>query len=111
MWETWVGSLGGEDPPGGGQGNPLQYSCLGESHGQRNLAGCYSTQGHKESNTTERLSTAQHTAYKEVDFLYGPVVKNPPANIGDTGGFDLWSGKIPRALEQLSQCITTTSHA
>ena len=54
---------------------------------------------------TERLSTAQHTAYKELDFLYGPVVKNPPANTGDTGGFDLWSGKIPRALEQLSQCI------
>ena len=25
--------------PGGGQGNPLQYSCLGESHGQRGLAG------------------------------------------------------------------------
>ena len=26
--ETWVQSLGGEDPPGGGNGNPLQYSCL-----------------------------------------------------------------------------------
>ena len=23
-----VRSLGGEDPPGGGHGNPLQYSCL-----------------------------------------------------------------------------------
>ena len=23
----------------GGEGNPLQYSCLGESHGQRSLAG------------------------------------------------------------------------
>ena len=23
--------------PGGGHGNPLQYSCLGSSHGQRNL--------------------------------------------------------------------------
>ena len=28
MQETWVQSLGGEDPPGRGNGNPLQYSCL-----------------------------------------------------------------------------------
>ena len=28
MWETWVRSLGGEDSPGEGNGNPLQYSCL-----------------------------------------------------------------------------------
>ena len=27
MWETQVQSLGWEDPPGGGNGNPLQYSC------------------------------------------------------------------------------------
>ena len=32
----------------------------GESHGQRSLAG-YSPQGHKESDTTEQLSTAQHS--------------------------------------------------
>ena len=29
MQETWVPSLDGEDPPGGGHGTPLQYSCLG----------------------------------------------------------------------------------
>ena len=28
MQETQVLSLGWEDPPGGGHGNPLQYSCL-----------------------------------------------------------------------------------
>ena len=28
MQETWVWSLGREDPPGEGNGNPLQYSCL-----------------------------------------------------------------------------------
>ena len=37
-------------------GNPLQYSCLENSHGQRSLAG-YSPWGRKESDTTERLST------------------------------------------------------
>jgi len=44
--------------PGGGHGIPLQYSCLENPHGQRNLAG-YSPQGHKESDTTEQLSTAR----------------------------------------------------
>ena len=38
--------------PGEGKGNPLQYSCLAESHGQRNLAG-YSPWGHKESGMTD----------------------------------------------------------
>ena len=43
---------------GGGHGDPLQY-CLENPHGQRSLAG-YSPWGRKESDTTERLSTA-HT--------------------------------------------------
>ena len=38
--------------PGGGQGNPLQYSCLDNPHGQRSLAG-YSPWSRKESDTTE----------------------------------------------------------
>ena len=35
-WETWVRS---GRSPGGGDGNPLQYSCLENPHGQRSLAG------------------------------------------------------------------------
>ena len=42
--------------PGGGHGNPLQYSCLENPHGQRSLAG-YGPWGHKELDMTERLST------------------------------------------------------
>ena len=42
--------------PGGGHGNPLQYSCLENPHEQRSLAG-YSPCGWKESDTTEQLST------------------------------------------------------
>ena len=34
--------------PGGEHGNPLEYSCLENPHGQRSLAG-YSTWGGKES--------------------------------------------------------------
>ena len=44
--------------PGGGHGNPLQCACLENLQGQRSLAG-YSPRGCKESDMTERLSTAQ----------------------------------------------------
>ena len=46
--------------PGVGHGNRLQYSCLENPHGQRNLVG-YSPWGRKESDTTERLSSAHGT--------------------------------------------------
>ena len=42
--------------PGGGHGNPLQYSCLKNPQGQRSLEG-YIPWGHKESYTTEWVST------------------------------------------------------
>ena len=34
--------------PGGGHGNPFQYSCLENPHGQRSLVG-YTPWGHKEA--------------------------------------------------------------
>ena len=45
--------------PGGGHGNPLQDSCLGNPHGQRNLVG-YCSWGQKKSDMTEWLSAAKH---------------------------------------------------
>ena len=42
--------------PGRGHGNPLQYSCLENPHGQRSLVG-YSPWGHKKLDMTERLNT------------------------------------------------------
>ena len=42
--------------PEGGNGNPLQDSCLENPHGQRSLAG-YSSWSHKELDMTERPST------------------------------------------------------
>ena len=48
-----LGSIPGlRRSPGEGNGNPLQYSCLENPHGQRILVG-YSPQGHKESDMTE----------------------------------------------------------
>ena len=39
--------------PGGGHGNPLQYACLENPHGQKRLVGC-SPWGCTESDTTMR---------------------------------------------------------
>ncbi|XP_070318218.1 patatin-like phospholipase domain-containing protein 4 isoform X3 [Odocoileus virginianus] len=46
--------------PGGGHGNPLQYSCLGNPQGQRSLVG-YSPWGHRESDTTEVTKHEAHS--------------------------------------------------
>ena len=48
--------------PGGEHGNPCQYSCLENHHGQRNLAG-YSPWGHKELHMTEQLSMTHSILY------------------------------------------------
>ena len=57
MWETWVRSLGQEDPllPRRKAWQPTPGFLPGESHGQRSLAG-YSPWGRKESDRTERLT-------------------------------------------------------
>ena len=52
----------------GGHGNPLQYSCLENPHGQRTLAG-YSPWGHKELDMTEQLSTA-HTLKRSESLMW-----------------------------------------
>ena len=44
--------------PGRGHGNPLQYTCLEDLHGQSSLVG-YSPWGRKELDITDGLSTAQ----------------------------------------------------
>ena len=53
-----LGSIPGlERSPRGGHGNPLQYSCLENPHGQSSLAG-YSPWSCKVSDMIEQLSTA-----------------------------------------------------
>ena len=55
--------------PGGGRGNPLQYFCLGESHGQRSLVG-YSPWDHTEWDTTEATEHKQaHSMPESKDVL------------------------------------------
>ena len=56
MWETWIGPLCWKYPVEEGMATDSVF-LPGESHGQGRLVS-YSPQGHKESNVTERLSTA-----------------------------------------------------
>ena len=53
--EAWVQSLGWEDLLEEGMTTHLQYSCLDNPHGQRNLVG-YSPWGHKGLDKTEHKS-------------------------------------------------------
>ena len=93
----WIPGLGRF--PGGGHGNPLQYSCLENPHGHGSLAG-YRPWDHKESDITEHLSTDldirtvrflvyffthPHTFLKQNwndGFPGGSAVDNPPAMQG-----------------------------
>ena len=52
--------LGLGKSPGGGHGNPFQYSCLKKPHGQRSLVS-YSPWGQKELDMTEWLRTQTHS--------------------------------------------------
>ena len=63
MQETWVQSLGWEHPLERAW-QPTPVFLPGEFHGQKTLAG-YNPWGHKESDMTERLSTAQHSTCKK----------------------------------------------
>ena len=64
MWETWLQFLGWEDPLEEGMATHSVF-LPGKSHGQRSLAG-YSSWGGKESDTTKRLSPAQHLFKNQV---------------------------------------------
>ena len=48
-----------KDSPGGGNGNPLRYSGLGGSHGQRSLVGLQSMGSQRLGHDSE---TRQHTS-------------------------------------------------
>ena len=57
MQETWVQTLGWEDPSGVGNGKPLQYSCL-ENPMDR---GAWQATVHGVTKNWPQLSTHKHT--------------------------------------------------
>ena len=82
-----MGSIPGSGRfPGEGNGNPLQYSCLENPHGQRKLEG-YGLQVRKEQDMTE---VTQHTKAIKVWFVqsFGFISLCLP---------QLWTGLHPQA--------------
>ena len=82
--------------PGGmlsfGNGNPLQYSCLGKSQGQRSLA-CYSPRGCKELDMTEHTCNAK----KKKSAFYGGVPDRGVPVCSSTPS-DTWDHETSRSL-------------
>ena len=73
--ETQVWPLGWEDPPGEGNGNPLQYFLPGKFHGQRSLVG-YSPWSRKELDMTEQLNTHwEDVGQQELSLITGENAK------------------------------------
>ena len=70
-----VGSIPGLGrSPRGGNGNPLQYFCLENPHGQRSLVG-YGTWGCKESDMTEYTQHRERGRQEKMTFL---AMRPPP---------------------------------
>ena len=70
--ETWLWSLGWEDPLDRGHGNPLQYSCLENPHGQRSLAGCSLWDHRVRHDRVTKHSTAQSFVRYVVYKIFSP---------------------------------------
>ena len=108
MREAWVWPLGQK-----GHGDPLQYSSLGNPQGQRSLEG-YSPWGHKESDITEWLSTAQHVIVAclikkyffdwQNHFIFSPAMWNDPASLNPHQYFVISLFIILAILIILSHC-------
>ena len=102
--------------PGEGNGNPLQYSCLGNPMDRKNLVG-YSSWDCKESDTTERLTLSPHflgslqiltpVITKLLNCLCVCFLRGVPGGSDDKEstcqcrrlGFNPWIRKIPRRRE------------
>ena len=102
MQETWVRSLGGEDPL---EKEITPVFLPGESRGQRSPVGC-SPWGCKESDTTERL-----TLLLSLGHLHGtssaPLFPSTntfraPACTRHHDGADVMSGKAAKVPEKMS---------
>ena len=94
MQETWVQSLGWEDPSEEGHGNPLQYSCL--ENLTVGLAG-YSPRGGKELDMTNSFSFHQLSVLTLADFPFPGVgtVAPPPSQDEALSRYSA-SGEVPR---------------
>ena len=91
MWETWVRSLGGEDPLEKGMATHSMF-LPGEFRGQRNLAG-YSPSGHRRVGHDWATNTFTFT-FNYIFRLPWWVIGKEPTCWCRRLGFTLWVRKI-----------------
>ena len=91
--------------PGEGNGNPLQYSGLEDPHGWRSLVG-YSPQGHKESDTTERLHFHRAGPHPgcPLQWLMYQTTEQDPTQGGPLSAWSLNNREGPQARDP-SKCL------
>ena len=79
--------------PGGGNGNPLQYSCLEDPMDR----GAWRATVHRIAGVGHNLATKPLPPLSYWASQVALLVKNPPATAGRRKrlGFDPWAGKIP----------------
>ena len=85
---TWISSLGGEDSPGEGNGNPLQYSCL------KNPMDRGAWQASKESDTAEQRTLSHFHAESDSGEMLGDKLKMELRNSNERTGIlcvPLWT--------------------
>ena len=80
MPETWVQSLGWDDPLEKETATPIFLP--GKSHGQRSLVG-YSLWGHKQLDTTVLLGTHRELERLHSSHLFGVLEKSMPIFAGE----------------------------
>ena len=90
--------------PGEGKGNPLQYSCLEKSHGQRSLAG-YNLWGHKELDTTQRLNNSSKGKSTANIILSGEKLKAFPLRSATRQGYVLLPHLFNTVLVILTRAV------
>ena len=97
-----VQSQGQEDSPGGGNGRPLQYSCLKKSRGQKSLAGCSPRMGSKRvghNRATEYTPLCRTGLPSQTTKATVPCSVHKHGRASGTPVFDGWEGIEPGVPE------------
>ena len=94
MWETWVRSLGQEDSPGEGNGNPPQYSCLENPMD----GGAWRAAVHGVAKSLTRLSNFTHFSPSTVKSISAATLSNLQFHWG-LGGWEF--AEVLRGLKRL----------
>ena len=103
MWETWVWSLGWEDPLK--ESMATHSSILRESPWTEKLGRLYSPWGHRESDMTEGLSLAQHNTFQ---IMYFPIMVHLPRLFHHYLFLNTWDNGITLSPNHIFVCFQTS---